>query len=243
MIYRWLPVLDDVVLAGLEFLDAATAFRISSFANAMYELATDKTAPHKAAGVTQAVKGHNHTRVADSGYGGMPVARNTVWAGGLGRSGLWKVTVSGEELNTWIAADRDAPTSRTANGIAQVIAPVSPGMTSPGTSPPSGNPYLDAMLFVYWASGSGPHTVDFRWSNATRGHTSLVKTQASDGFAGWLRTTEIPVNGGVDNSLELQVRSTHALDIYVNYVHLSESIIVDEELVAVAALTGGSAAL
>ena len=57
-VYRWFTELVNELVESNQWLDAEALFRITSTANALYELTLDKAAP---GATSQAIQGHDHS--------------------------------------------------------------------------------------------------------------------------------------------------------------------------------------
>lgn len=233
-IFRWWCDLNDELAATDEWGDSELWFRLFSKANAMFEAIGDTSASPTAG---QKVKGHDHTPSTVSGYqGGRPLARNTQYIGGKGRTPMFTCDVT--SAGTYVKADsgNTAKFQRSGNGLPLFKMEVSQGLDSTG-SPPSSAPYLTARVFLRWVDTLA--NVSARFYNSTTGEYSAVTTTsptrtAPDSNRADIEIDFIPCQSGTNN-LDLEITSDRAsaTDVTVEV----EKVVIQE----VAGVGGSSA--
>jgi hypothetical protein len=197
--------LDTELIDALESLDAYTLKILFWSLNALFEQTLDAPAPGT---IAQKVKGHDHYKIADGGFGATPIPAGRIFSMGAPEfvPAMWDLTTVA--LNVWQYADKDyvfpmrrsagVPDPATGAGAEVMFeAFVSAGVTSTG-SPPAANPFLIAKLYTVGATG------DVRIFNHTTTQLSPVVTIAS----GWTTIEKIPCAGNQWNSFTVQYRST-----------------------------------
>ena len=219
-VYRWFTELVNEIVESNQWLDAEALFRITSTANALYELTLDKAAP---GATSQAIQGHDHS----SSQGGRTVARGTLYSAGAGKEQLFKFEGPGSGL--WGNCDNANTTARQRSTTFYAYC----SADTTGSSSPYTNPVAWCFLrFLYETHGTS-RTISVRLQNNTLTKTSDVATFTIPGSTGVVSASpnitleEVPIQQGW-NEFTLELMSDHDSPIvYTTHIVLLEAADLD----------------
>ena len=215
-VYRWFSSLVNEFVESNQWMDAESLFRVTSQANALYELVLDKAAP---GATSQAIQGHDHS----ASQGGRTVARGTLYSAGAGKNQLFKFEGPGSGL--WGNCDNANSSSKQRSTTFYAYC----SATSTGSSSPYTNPVAWCSLrFLYETHGTS-RTISVRIQNSTLTKTSDTATFTIPGSTGTVSSSdpilleEVPIQQGW-NEFVLELMSDHDSPIvYTTHICLMEA--------------------